>query len=40
MVDIGLLHPVEELARVSREALDVASLPLGKERIEGKRRLP
>src|SRR5205085_11483578 len=38
-VDVGLLHQLEELARVRRERLDVASLPLGVERVEGKRAL-
>ena len=39
MVHLRLLHPVEELPRVGREALHIAALPLGKERVEGERRL-
>ena len=38
-VDVGLLHQAEELARVGRERLDVAALPLGVDRVEGKARL-
>ena len=38
-VDVGLLHQPEELARVGRERLDVAPLPLGVDRVEGKARL-
>ena len=38
-VDVGLLHLLEELARVGRERLDVAALPLGVEGVEGQRRL-
>ncbi len=34
------LEPLEELPRVGAEALDVASLPLGVERVEGQRALP
>src|SRR5258705_59339 len=33
-VDLGLVHAVEELARVGTEGLDVAPLPLGIQRIE------
>ena len=40
MIHIGLLHLVEKLPCVGREALHIATLPLGKERIEGKRGLP
>ena len=36
--DLGLLHPVEELARVSGKTLDIAPLPLGIQRIESQRR--
>ena len=39
-VDVGLVHLVEELARVGRQRLDVAALPLGVERVERQRRLP
>ena len=38
-VDVGLLHPLEELPRVGRQRLDVAALPLGVDRVEGERRL-
>ena len=33
----GLLHLLEELARVGREALDVTPLTLGVDGVEGKR---
>ncbi len=36
-VDVGLLHALEELTCVRRQRLHVASLPLGVDRIEGKR---
>ena len=39
LVDVGLLHLAEELARVGRERLDVAALSLGVDRVEGERRL-
>ena len=38
-VDVGLLHPLEELPRVGRQRLDVAALPFGVDRVEGERRL-
>ena len=38
LVDVGFLHHLEELARVSRKRLDVATLALGVDRIEGQRR--
>ncbi len=38
-VHVGLLHHLEELARVGRERLDVAPLPLRVDRVEGKRGL-
>ena len=38
-IDVGLLHLLEELARVGRQRLDVAALPLGVDRVEGERRL-
>ncbi len=37
MVDVRLLHHLEELARVGRQALDVAALALGVDRVEGER---
>ncbi len=40
VVDVRLLHHLEELARVGGERLDVAALPLGVDRVEGKARLP
>ena len=39
-VDVGLLHHLQELARVGRERLDVPPLPLGVDRVEGERGLP
>src|SRR5439155_3679082 len=38
-VDLGLLHLLEELARIGRERLDVAALALGVNRVEGQRRI-
>ena len=38
-VDVGLLHHLQELARVGGQRLDVAALALGVDRVEGKRRL-
>jgi hypothetical protein len=38
-VDIRLLHELEELARIGREALDVAALALGVDGVEGQARL-
>ena len=35
MLDIGLLHQLEELARIGAERLDVAPLPLGIDGVEG-----
>ena len=40
VVDVRLLHHLEELARVRGERLDVAALPLRVDRVEGKARLP
>ena len=34
-VHVGLVHLAEELARVGRQALDVAALALGVDRVEG-----
>ena len=34
-VDVGLVHQLQELPRIGRQALDVAALALGVERIEG-----
>ena len=39
MLDLGLGHLVEELARVGRKTFDVAALSLGIERVEGERTL-
>ena len=39
MLDIGLLHHLEELARVGAQALDVAPLPLGIDGVEREARL-
>ena len=38
-VDVGLLHHLQELPGVGGERLDVAPLPLGVDRVEGKARL-
>ena len=40
VIDVRLVHLAEELARVGRQALHVAPLPLGVERVEGEARLP
>ena len=37
MVDIGLLHQLEELARIGRQRFDIAALALGIDRVEGER---
>jgi hypothetical protein len=39
VVDVRLLHHVEELPGVGRERLDVAPLPFGVDRVKGERRL-
>ncbi len=39
VVDVRLLHHLQELARVGRERLDVAALALGVDRVEGQARL-
>ena len=39
MLDIGLLHHLEELAGIGAQALDIAPLALGVDRIEGQARL-
>ena len=39
LVDVRLLHLAQELPRVGRQALDVPSLPLGVDGVEGQRRL-
>jgi hypothetical protein len=38
-VDVGLLHQLQELARVGRQRLDVAALAFRVERVEGERAL-
>jgi len=35
MLHIGLLHHLEELARIGRQALDIPALPLGIDGVEG-----
>ena len=37
-IDVRLLHQLEELARIGREALDVAALAVGIDRVERERR--
>ena len=39
VVDIRLLHHLEELPRIGRQALDIAPLALGIDRVEGERGL-
>ena len=39
MLDVGLLHHLEELARVGGKGLDVAALPLRIDGVEGEARL-
>jgi hypothetical protein len=39
LVDVRLLHHLEELAGIGRQALDVAALALGIDRVEGERGL-
>src|SRR5262249_28475416 len=39
MVDIRLLHHVEELAGIGRQRLDITALALGVDGIEGERAL-
>ena len=39
LVDVRLLHHLEELAGIGRQALDVAALALGIDGVEGERRL-
>ena len=36
-IDVRLLHQLEELARIGRQALDIAALALGIDRVEGER---
>ncbi len=39
LVDVGLLHALQELPRVGRQRLHVAPLPFGVDGVEGERRL-
>src|SRR3546814_18168767 len=39
MVDIGLLHQLEELPRIGRQRFDIAALALGIDRVESQRGL-
>ena len=39
LLDVGLLHPVEELPRIRGKRLDVSALPFRVKRVERKRRL-
>ena len=39
MLDVRLLHHLEELARVGGQALDVAALAFGVDGVEGEARL-
>ena len=38
-VDVGLVHQLQELAGIRREALDITPLPFGVERVESERAL-
>ena len=38
-IDVRLLHLLEELPRIRGERLDIPTLPLGVNRVEGERRL-
>ena len=38
MIDVGLLHHLEELARIGGERLHIAALPLGIDGVEGEAR--
>ena len=38
VVAVGLVHATQKLARIGRQTLHVAPLPLGIERVEGQRR--
>jgi len=38
-IDVGLFHPLEELAGVRRQRLDVPALSFGVDRVERERRL-
>src|SRR3546814_21090201 len=40
MLDIGLLHHLQKLARISVEGFNIASLPLRIDGVEGKRTFP
>ncbi len=40
MIDVGLLHHLEELPRVGRKRLDVTALALGINGVEGERGFP
>ena len=37
LVDVGLLHHLQKLARIGRKRLDIAALPLRVDRVEGER---
>src|SRR5512143_3172533 len=39
MIDVRLLHHLQELARICRQGLDVAPLAFGINSVEGERRL-
>ena len=39
MIDVRLLHHLQELARIGRQALDITALPLGIDRVECERGL-
>ena len=39
LVDVRTLHAAQEVAGIGRERLNIAALPLGKDGVEGQRRL-
>jgi len=39
LIDVRLLHLAEKLARIRRQALDIATLALGVDRVEGEAAL-
>ncbi len=39
MINIGLLHLIEKLARIGREGLDIAALAFGKDGVKGQATL-
>src|SRR5437868_14585100 len=40
MVDVWFLHLIQKLTSIGRQGLDIATLPLGKNGVEGQATLP